>query len=169
MASNSFPTPGLLARPAQAEAFHNWFAAASPWNPIQGRTQVLPRNDNLRLGTSHPHRPSVPIFPIYSGSIAASECDTAGFRRLPSDSGYESLGRTHQSVVNSSIYGDCPGETASVVSGLIEHPLDRPAIPNLDYLRSGATHAAQASVRVGSSGLTCPDCREKVKTKSELK
>lgn len=160
--AQAFPASGLLARRAPSvEAFNNWFAAASPWNPIQGRTQGPPRNNSH----SH-HRPSVHFFSAYQQSIAASECDTAGFRRLPSDSGYESLGRT---LVNASIYGDRPGETASVLSGLIEHPVDRPTIADLDHPRPGAAHPAQANLRVGGNVLVCPTCRENVKTKSELK
>lgn len=164
MASSPFPTPDLIMKPAQAEAFNNWLSAGAPWNHIQGRKHALPRT------TLH-HRPSVPTFPLYQGSIAPSECDTTGFRPLPSDSGYESLGRTHQSIANGSIYGDRPGETASVVSGLIEYPLDRPIIPILDssWLRPGAPEPTQVNVRGQGSALICPTCNDKVKTKSELK
>lgn len=158
--TNPFPVPDL----------DNWLFAA-PWNHIQGSKHVLPRSETFRAGNTVHHRPSVPAFPIYQDSIAASECETTGLRPLPSDSGYESLGRTQHSIVNGSIFGDCDrtGETASVVSGLLDRSFDRSTIPLLDWTRSGAPQSTRVGPRVEGSGLICPFCRESVKTKSELK
>lgn len=158
MASNSFSAPEMFMKPM------NQWMTEEPWNHITGRKDALAHVNNFRIGNTRPH---VPAF-SYQASIAPSECETTGFRPLPSDSGYESVDRTHHGFPSGSTYGDRQIETASVLSSHIEHQFDRPAIPGWS-VRPGVIQSTQANNPVEGNALICQFCNEKVKTKSEIK
>lgn len=167
--TRSFQHTEDFARPLPRNPLHDWYnSQEKPWDPIHGRNALQARIGDLR--THRPgSRPSGPAFSGYRESNVPSECESTGTGVLPSDSGYES--RTRHSVVNGSIYGDGDriGETGSISSHLADPQLDRLVLSSEPWTRQGPGHTAGAPANVGSGKFECPHCRQKVKTRSELK
>lgn len=144
-----------------------WLGQQDPWNPIQGSIQG--RNPVL----SNPQRPTTRPNPLttYRSSHVPSEYETIGHGRLPSDSGYESLSRPRHSVIGSSVHGDCDrsGETASLSNGLAGIHFDQLLSPSGPWRQQEPPHAIDGQINVDNKQLVCPYCKEKVKTRSEIK
>lgn len=155
-------------RPTLRNPLRDWYnSQEKPWDPIHGRSALQPQARDLRANRLN-YRPSGTAFDVYRESNVPSECESTGPGVLPSDSGYES--RTRHSVVNGSIYGDCDrtGETGSISSHLPESQLDRLLLSE-PWPQQGSVQTPATSVNVSSSKFECAYCKQKVKTRSELK
>lgn len=142
-----------------------WYTShVGPWDPIHGRAQT-----NLQAKGKLNYRSNEASFLDYRSTYnSPSECETTAPGHLPSDSGYGSL--TRHSVAEGSLYGDCDrsGDTASVSSHLAGIHLDRTRVSPPDTWRQQpAVH--ESFMPIDASRLVCPHCKERVKTKSELK
>lgn len=166
---SSSNSSGAFTRPAaqQQTPLAEWYTSpAAPWDPMNGRAR-----SDLRVGGKPNYRSSGVSFSGYRSPYnSPSDCETTAPGHLPSDSGYGSL--TRQSVVaDGSLYGDCDrsGDTASVSSHLAGIHFDRPVLCTpQDWRPQPAVHN-ETLVSTDSNRLVCPHCKEKVKTKSELK
>lgn len=178
-------------RPQPRSILSDWYTSPEkPWDPIQGRLspaartgidwytstertwdhiqgRVAPGTGDLRMNRLVP-RPSGPAFSVYRESNLSSECESTGPGLLPSDSGYES--RTRQSVGTGSTYEDCDrsGETGSISSHLAGFQLGPPLCSD-PWGEHGSGNTTASSVSVSKNKLECETCKQKVKTRSELK
>lgn len=157
-------------RPAvqQQNPLVEWYTSlAGPWDPIHGRA----RND-LRVGGKPNYRPSgAPFLEYRSPFNSPSDCEATALSHLPSDSGYGSSLTRNSVVAEGSLYGECDrsGDTASVSSHLAGIHLDRPTLSTPEVWRQPSAPHNEDLVSTEANRLVCPHCKEKVKTKSELK
>lgn len=144
----------------RATPLSHWVTShAGPWDPI------FPRNSNVSRGGDLNFRPESASFSAYRSNASPSECETAPPGHL-SDSGYGGS-LTRQSVVDSSVYGDCDqsGDAASVSNHLAGIHFGSLS----ESWSQQASVSNEVSVTIAAKRLICPHCKSKVKTRSELK
>lgn len=161
-------SPEAFARPTTRNPIIDWYTSQEkPWDPIQGRAAPVARAGDFRSGRLN-YRLTGPAYSGYRESHVPSECETTGPDALPSDSGYHS--RATQSVFNGSICGDADrgGENGSISSHLAGLQVERPTF-SPDSWRQTPLQTTPLPLCVDNGSLICPTCRQKVRTKSELK
>lgn len=151
----------------QLDPLSNWYTSQQgPWDPLRSNANVVRPN-----GRGLETRPGSVSFAEYRSQTLPSESDTTAPGHIPSDSGYGSW--TRQSVADASVFGDCDqsGETASISSHIAGIHFDRPMVspPDVWSHQQSANNGVAVTIDNSKRPLVCGHCRQRVKTRSELK